>query len=220
MLVSHRRRFIYTKTHKTAGTSVESYFEPYCMPEGQWAQVHLREEHISSAGIIGARLAEIPEGCLWWHHMPAARIRKQLGEEIWNSYFKFCVVRNPYDKAVSEFFFRKARGIIAAAPNQADAESFEQWLAASGPTNDRAKYLIKDQFCLDDVIRYESLADDLQRVCSRLDVAWEPARLPEFKKGIRPSGIVLADFYTEKAKELVRAAYEFEFSHFGYSFPD
>lgn len=35
MLISHRKRFIFTKTAKTAGTSVESYFEQYCMPEGE-----------------------------------------------------------------------------------------------------------------------------------------------------------------------------------------
>jgi hypothetical protein len=31
MLVSHLKKFIFTKTKKTAGTSVESVFEPYCM---------------------------------------------------------------------------------------------------------------------------------------------------------------------------------------------
>ena len=39
MLISHRKQFIYTKTYKTAGTSVEVYFEPYCMQEGEWKEV-------------------------------------------------------------------------------------------------------------------------------------------------------------------------------------
>ena len=51
MLVSHRYKFIYTKTRKTAGSSVESYFEPFCMPDGEWTQRHLREEYVSDAGI-------------------------------------------------------------------------------------------------------------------------------------------------------------------------
>ncbi len=34
MLVSHRHQFIYTKTHKTASTSVEAYFERFCFPPG------------------------------------------------------------------------------------------------------------------------------------------------------------------------------------------
>ena len=31
MLISHRKKFIFTKTKKTAGTSVESVFETYCI---------------------------------------------------------------------------------------------------------------------------------------------------------------------------------------------
>jgi len=44
MLVSHRKKFIYTKTAKTAGTSVESYFEPFCLPEGDWKLEHTRDD--------------------------------------------------------------------------------------------------------------------------------------------------------------------------------
>jgi len=47
MLVSHRYRFIYTKTIKTGGTSVESYFEPYCMADGEWTESQKRDEYIS-----------------------------------------------------------------------------------------------------------------------------------------------------------------------------
>ena len=36
MLVSHARKFIYTKTLKTAGTSVEVFLEPYCRPPAKW----------------------------------------------------------------------------------------------------------------------------------------------------------------------------------------
>ena len=55
MLVSHRYKFIFTKTVKTAGTSIESYFEKYCMPEGEWKESHNREEYVSETGIIGYR---------------------------------------------------------------------------------------------------------------------------------------------------------------------
>ena len=58
MLISHRKRFIYTKTVKTAGTSVESYFEPYCMREGEWSFSHSRAEYVSEAGIVGIRTGE------------------------------------------------------------------------------------------------------------------------------------------------------------------
>jgi len=36
-------------------------------------------------------------------HPELADVRRFLGEEIWNSYFKFAFVRNPYDIAVSRY---------------------------------------------------------------------------------------------------------------------
>ena len=69
MLVSHRKKFIYTKTVKTAGTSVESYFEKYCMLEGAWEFAHGREEFVSAEGIIGYRGNNAREKKLY-NHMP------------------------------------------------------------------------------------------------------------------------------------------------------
>ena len=53
MLISHRKQFIFTKTVKTAGTSVESYFEQFCKPDGEWQESHAHEEYVSKSGIIG-----------------------------------------------------------------------------------------------------------------------------------------------------------------------
>ena len=102
MLVSHLKKFIFTKTKKTAGTSVESVFEPYCLPEGTWEQTHYTPERISADGIIGHR-GDGGQKANWWNHMPAELIRNRLGEEIWDEYYKFTVIRNPFDKLVSGF---------------------------------------------------------------------------------------------------------------------
>ena len=53
MLFSRRYRFIYAKTAKTAGTSVEDYVEPYCMRLGEQTPSHIREACESEAGIVG-----------------------------------------------------------------------------------------------------------------------------------------------------------------------
>jgi len=103
LLVSHRKRFIFTKTVKTAGTSIESYFERWCMPEGEWKPVHVRGEYVSDAGIIGERSGN-PRGAKWYNHMSCKCIYDQVGCDIWNRYFKFTVVRNPFDKVISGFF--------------------------------------------------------------------------------------------------------------------
>lgn len=234
MLVSHRHRFIYTKTVKTAGSSVESYFDRFCMPPAEWALTHHRPAYISDFGIVGFRgppISPTPDRGPWWSHMPAALIREQIGEEVWGSYFKFCVIRNPYDKAVSAFYFYRSYN---RSKNDGSDEcygseewgdldrmraEFEAWLPSGQLPIDRDKYLIDGQFCLDDVIRYEALAKDLERICARLGVVWHPASLPHFKSGYRPGNQSIESLYTDKSKSMVESAYAFELAYFGYSFP-
>lgn len=111
MLISHRKKFIFTKTGKTAGTSVESYFEKDCMPEGDWQESHTRDEYVSEFGIIGYRGESLKkDSCKWYNHMSAKKIRQQIGEDIWNSYYKFTVIRNPFDKLISSFYYDNRNG--------------------------------------------------------------------------------------------------------------
>jgi hypothetical protein len=239
MLVSHRKKFIYTKTAKTAGTSVESYFERYCMPEGEWEEEHSREMHVSEAGIIGFRGAKRPLGTEWFNHMSAKKMKEKLGGEIWDSYFKFCVVRDPFDKAVSAFYhFKKAREaggmdargltikqrikkILRPEPDfNSVAEEFEFWLAGGSMVLDRDKYVIDGEFCVDEVIRYEALEDGLRMVCDRIGTGFDPDRLPTFKKGIRDDKVGLSEIYTPKSIEIVSKLYDYELERFGYRPPE
>ena len=230
MLVSHRKQFIFTKTVKTAGTSVESYFEPYCVPEGTWTESHARDEQVSDAGIVGYRGSN-PAGATWVNHMPAERIRELLGEPTWNRYFKFTIIRNPFDKMVSGFFryehqlqHRHGAGTGAASGDTGDAAAlvarFRAWLASAGPIVDRNKYVIDGEECVDDYIRFESLHEGIARVCARLAIAFEPARIPEFKKGIRHHAVPVRDYYDAATERIVRDAYEWELRRFGYDMPE
>lgn len=219
MLVSHRRQFIYTKTKKTAGTSVESYFEPYCQFDGEWKRSPKREEYSSAAGIVGYRGEGRPRDCMWWKHMPAALIKERLGNEIWEKYFKFCVIRNPFEKAISGFFFYlKVNGLPLKDPGHPQ-EQFIEWLDTVGPPTDRDIFLINGRFCLDDVIRYEKLNEDMERICQRLGIPWAPGELPGFKKGIRPTHATVEYLYTEKSRKIIEKIYAFELDYFGYAYP-
>lgn len=218
MLISHRHRFIYTKTYKTGGTSVESYFEPCCLAPGAWQLSHEREACESEHGVIGFRGAHPPPALRWWNHMGAAEIRERTGAALWARYFKFCVVRNPFDRAVSAFFFARSKGRWAAEGGS-DAEQLERWLAGGGLRIDREAYLIDGRFALDHVLRHERLAADLEAVCARLGLPWEPERLPRFKAGIRPREAAPEALFTPRARALVEAQCAFELDLFGYAFP-
>lgn len=106
LLVSHRKKFIFIKTAKTAGTSVESYFERFCLPEDAWTQVHFRDEVNCEAGMIGARGPGASKSKLR-NHMSATQIKPLLDSSVWDGYFKFSVIRNPFDLIVSSYFFNR-----------------------------------------------------------------------------------------------------------------
>jgi len=44
MLVSHLKKFIFIKSMKTASTSVEVYFERYCVADQNWVPQHHRDQ--------------------------------------------------------------------------------------------------------------------------------------------------------------------------------
>jgi hypothetical protein len=234
MLVSHTKQFIFTKTAKTAGTSVELYFEPWCMPEGQWEPLHERDEYESETGIIGYRGFD-SSGKRWFNHMSAAKIRALLGEELWNSYFKFCVVRNPYDKLVSAYHHNERRRSepwsranyryklrMALRPKfgSNDIERFRSWISHGGGMFDSDKYLIDGKVCVDYFIRFESLLDGIRHVCDELGLPYEPERLPQLKAGMRPGKHGIADYYDAKTIETVKKRFAFEIETFGYELPE
>lgn len=239
MLVSHRKKFIFTKTYKTAGTSVESYFEPYCLPEGEWTETHAREEYISPTGIIGFR--GLNKGSsTYYNHMPAERIRELVGSAIWDEYFKFTVVRNPFDKMVSAFYMQERNKRNYSVPQRlkalmrrvlnrgrpidritgkTDVEKFRSWIAIKPPETDRDKYTIQGKACVDFFIRYEALQDGVREVCERLNIPFQSERIPHFKAGLRPKGRPIAEFYDQATEKKIRKTFDFEFSQFGYEMP-
>ena len=45
--------------------------------------------------------------------MPAVSVRARVAPEVWSSYFKFCVERDPFDKTLSFYHMLKARGQVS-----------------------------------------------------------------------------------------------------------
>lgn len=243
MLVSHRKKFIFTKTVKTAGTSVEAYFEPYCVDDTNWEVLHSRPEHVCSVGIIGYRgkLAK-KSGSTWFNHMPAALIKERLGEALWDEYFKFTVIRNPFDKLISGFFMfdleeantepihpllkllgkppKKQRKPIHRVEGKTPIERFRSWIQHGGHIADSNKYKINGDVCVDYFVRFENLHQDIETVCEKLSIPYNPDRMPKLKSGIRKSEMQIKDFYDPQTEAIVRKNYAWEIERFGYDIPE
>lgn len=219
MLLSHKHAFIYLKTFKTAGTSVEIYLEPACLPdEHPYEEAHYRDAVVSTAGVIGQR-NPLRVDTSWFNHMSAAQVREQVGDS-WERYLKFCCVRHPYDKVVSFFWMRiegALRETLALSPFETVQATFRSWVASNGLPDDRPIYTIDDMPVVDQVIRFEYLAEDLQALCRRLGLPWRPERLGRYKGEFRTRPEPFSAYYDAASREIVDRAYEREFGWFGYS---
>ncbi len=197
MLLSHEHRFIYIKTVKTAGTSVEAALEPYC-----------------TDGIVGRR-GDGARGAKWFHHMPARKIRAQLPREVWRGYLKVCNIRNPWDKAVSWFHFRNPA--LRGAPRRAAVAAFRSFVAGTDRLGqDFGKYTLGGRAVVDCYLRHGALAADFADLCARLAIAPVPA-LPRLKAGHRTAGD-WTGYYDAASREAVARAFAPDIAAFDWRF--
>lgn len=219
MLVSYNHRFIFLKTKKTAGTSIELYFEPFCMPPEVPGRKRAGAQ-VSEYGVVGSRGKQHGGSRDWRAHMSAQQILDKIGDETWHGYLRFATIRNPYDKAVSAYFFKKHRRREPIIDPAHERDAFQVWLESEGPPMDRNKFMIEGEYCLSDVIRYESMLSDLERICMRVGVPFEPDRLPQAKSGVRPPWATVPAMYSDPARVIVAELFALEIELFGYAFPD
>ena len=223
MILSHRHRFIYIKTFKTASTSIEAALLPICGPDDiitpPWPQAqNFRIDHpLLPKRPLMKRLFSGPPKLTdpsvgYYHHMPAWRVRSYVGEDIWNSYFKFSFERNPWDRQVSQYLYWRQK--------KADRRpvSFEKFM------EDRERayvgnfdlYSQNDAIILDVMGRYETLASDLDEIIQRL-LLENTAPLPHLNASGKRSDHY-REFYDSRTEAIVADWYSREIAYFGYRF--
>lgn len=217
-LVSHRKRFIFLKTHKTAGTSVEVALEPLCAPADAETGAHYRDALISEAGIIGARGGDTA-GQVWKNHMSARSVRRLLGRRVWARYVKIATVRNPYPRMVSMFHSRMStdeRIEVAEASFDEVRRRFLRWLEGRWLSNNLGKLTIGSRYVIDHVVYFERLEEDWPALAQGLGLSAAP--LPRLKSGRNLRAEPWMDYYDEAGRNLVERGSAFELAFFGYRF--
>ena len=177
MIVSHEHKFIFVKTRKTAGTSLEVFLEPLC---GERDVV----TPVSPAYQDNETVSHRPrnnEG--FRNHAPASMIRAQVGEDVWNSYYKFSVERRPWDKMVSMFWWRKFQYRLEDDFASFCRKAIEQPNNVYTCPSDFHFYTIDGMLCVDKVIQFETLMDDFSSVGEHLGLGKVDA-LPRAKSQI------------------------------------
>ena len=99
MIISHKHKFIFIKSPKAAGTSIQVVLEPFCGDDDIVTSMRPYEPPMSKYR---------PRNGDGWHsHLDAMQIVDRLPSDIWSSYFKFAFERNPWDRTISNYWFRR-----------------------------------------------------------------------------------------------------------------
>lgn len=214
MIVSHAHRFIFLKSRKTAGTSVEIALSRVCGPDDTITPVLEADEATRAAyGGRGPQHFESPPlPRRAWNHMPASMVRQLVGRETWRHYLTFSIERNPWDALVSLHHWRMREGTTTTFEEFVWSPAVEDY-ALRQP---RA-YRIQGELALDEVCRYDRLEQDLGRIWARLDLPGSP-ELPRAKGGTRSDKRHYSTYYDEASAARVAEVFAPAIDAFGFTF--
>lgn len=164
---------------------------------------------------------------LWNEKQPQHAYAETIAQafpDAWARYPKFCVVRNPWTKMVSDYFWR-TRGMATRPPFAKFVRAIETGDDLGGHIHLRYSdnwplYTIDDILVVDHVIRFETLLPDLTAAFAKEGLTFD-GWLPHAKGGHRPTSGKKADprdFYTPELRDTVGRLFEREVTAFGYSF--
>lgn len=136
--------------------------------------------HINKCGGSGVEIAlGLPK-----NHQTAAQLRDEIGAEDWAKRFTFSIVRNPFDRAVSIYFYRVRTGQSGLEDRQLNVN---QWIDRVWSDEDSdyfgASALIApcfdwlsdgDDLIVEDVLKLEDLDREWDRIAKRLAVNVHP----------------------------------------------
>lgn len=229
MIISHKYKFIFIKTAKTASSSVEIALSKFCGSEDIITGVIPEEEEMRrNLGYRGSQNYFVPKSQYGFHdwrrflykgkkpeyrrHGSASHIKKYIGGEVWNSYFKFCVERNPWDRMISCYYWWNK-----TEPRPGISEFLKSRGSLSLQRRGRDLYTINGKIVVDKICLYENLEEDLEKVRIRCGIP-EKLTIPNAKSSTRKDRRSYREILDKDQAEKIRELASREIALFGYEF--
>jgi hypothetical protein len=183
-MIDFNRRLLFIHIARTGGTSIEHVFAG-----NDWYCIDAPTKHLS-----------------------ASQARAHYGEEIWNSFTKFTVIRNPWDRLVS-MWVTGSWHFTLDYHHPCDTEFLAQLRPHPNEKYQSLHYheILDDQ--LDYVLRHESLQADLSRMLSECGLT--PVELPHAEATYRAH---YSDYFTPETAHAVGAMFRKDIDYYGYRF--
>jgi chondroitin 4-sulfotransferase 11 len=216
MPVSHSHKTIFVHIPKTAGTSIEAVLG-----------MHGDKQDIGVVPYFNQKLDHEHLYGRQMQHMTAQAIRTVLNNDaLFDSYFKFAVVRNPWDRLVSALAWTDQKWVrgeeltVSGFDTQV-RQLHDLLLTARTEPVQLPHYLYPQSLYIFDVARrplvnfigrYENLATDWRVICGKLGLSIElPARMKSHHRDYR-------EYYSPESRQRVADMYALDINLFQYEF--
>mgnify|MGYP001073672496 CR=1 FL=1 len=212
MLISYSHRFIFVHIYKVAGSSVRRALGEYAHDPNRLLANRLLRRLGMRITLPFHRCKEFPV------HMQARDIREELPPKVYDRFYKFAFVRNPWDWQVSLYYFMLQNTWHFQHKLVGSVSGFDEYMEWR-VTED--KHLQKD-FVTDEngiqivdfVGRYERLSKDFLHVCRALNIR---ASLPHVNKSSHGD---YRSYYNDRTKRMVEEHFGEDIEFFGYTFDE
>jgi hypothetical protein len=199
-MISHKHKFIFIHVPKTAGTSVEEALrdETCQLLSDEWDRARVRYtplNHLTLQELVNYGI---------------------LTPTQLNAYFKFCFVRNPWDRLISEVFCPSMhRWFGDLALDQRIRRACELAVMPTGLANHlrlQSDFVQADDLQLDFIGRFENLRADFHHICCALGIE---AALPHINPSVHWP---YQEYYDAESQALVATTYRRDIEAFQYTF--
>lgn len=230
MIVSHKHKFIFIKTRKTAGTSLEIALSKICGPKDIITPISPNDEMERSrlnypgpqnCNVRLDRYLKTDFGKLiksgtarkFINHMEAKRIKRYVGTNVWDGYYKFCFDRHPFDKVISMYYWE-----LSLSPKSRHM-TFDEFLQSP-----KLKLVVaSDLYCIDgvnqmdNIYHFERMSESLSLLTKKLNLN-ETIEMPVYqaKSSQRKDAKISSNTLTETQKEIIGEIFESDFKFSNY----
>lgn len=229
MIISHKYKFIFVKTAKTAGTSVEVFLSKYCddsdvvTPIIPFEQSHQPRNFSCYFNPIPEIFTHKPHQAVrtfadffkkkkFYNHISASLIKSRISRSVWDNYFKFCIERNPWDKTLSHYYFIK---------NKKDDLSFDKYMQRRKFPYNYPYYtdgIRHKRIIVDKVVKYEGLSENLKGVFSDLGIPFEGFLDVKAKASHRQDKRPYQEVFTDGYRRIIEDSFRKEIEMHNYKF--
>ncbi len=228
MIISHKYKFIFLKTVKTAGTSIEIALSKYCGPDdiitpaSPEDEITRRELNYPgpqnyfpsiwnySVKDVLRRVFKGEKKLLFYNNISAKKVKARIGKEVWDSYYKFCFERNPWDRIISLYYWLNQ---LEPRPTISEFVSSEapMFLKKRGYKT----YTIDGEIVVDKICKFENIIEELEAIRIQIGIP-EKLELPRAKSRFRKDKRGYRNILTEEDKSRIAELFHDEINLFGY----